>query len=132
MGLIDEIHVRWMGSMEVPSPKRGRPGYRNVDGYSVWVDGNQSQPWMQKRAAIAEAKELGKKLGRKVIVDPSDWRHSEARQRYETVRDEAAAKYGEPGMLTSRWDSYPEPVKAELRSLAREMKPSLPPGTFKG
>jgi len=52
------IHVRYMGQIE-----RGK-NYRWVAGYSVFLDGNPTYPWLPKRDAIALARRIAKERGR--------------------------------------------------------------------
>jgi len=46
------VEVRRVGTMEV-GPRR-----RPVDAYAVVVDGRERQPWLQKRAAEREARDV--------------------------------------------------------------------------
>jgi hypothetical protein len=118
MSLRDEIHVRFMGSIEVPAPRRGRSGYRWVDGYSVWVNGQESQPWTQKREAISEARRLGKNLGQKVIIDGSDWRHQRELENASPLIKLASARGVPLGEAAAMMDV--------------SSSPNLPPGTKRG
>lgn len=47
-----DVEVRRMGPIE-----RGAR-YRHVDGWAVFVDGREQQPWMPKREAVAVAKDI--------------------------------------------------------------------------
>jgi hypothetical protein len=46
------VEAKRVGTMEVRTSKR----VRLVDAYAVFVDGKERQPWLQKRAALAEVK----------------------------------------------------------------------------
>jgi hypothetical protein len=46
--------MKRMGTMEVRSGKR----VRLVDAYAIFEDGKERQPWLQKRAALAELKAI--------------------------------------------------------------------------
>lgn len=37
--------------MEIPAPRKGRPGYRWVEGYQVVINGREMSPYMRKREA---------------------------------------------------------------------------------
>jgi len=54
------IEVRYMGNIE-----RGGH-YRRADGYSVFVDGHETQPWQIKRDAMDRAKRIARDLGCKI------------------------------------------------------------------
>lgn len=58
------IEIRYMGLIEVGShvrrgPRRDpRPSYRWVDGYSVVLNGVETQPWLPRRGALKLARKI--------------------------------------------------------------------------
>lgn len=54
------LEIRYMGHIERGGP---RGGYRLRDGYSVFVDGRETQPWMLKRDAQAHARRIARGCG---------------------------------------------------------------------
>jgi hypothetical protein len=55
-----KVEVVFKGQIEVglANPRNPKPGYRWVDGYSVVIDGIETQPWMTKREAHRLAKKI--------------------------------------------------------------------------
>jgi len=59
------VVIRHMGSLEVARLGRGA---RWVDGWAVWVDGRERQPWMQRREATREARAVVKERTTKGVA----------------------------------------------------------------
>ncbi len=58
-----EEAYHYRGQIEVPSPRRGHPGYAWRDGYSTGEKGSVSYPWMTK----AECRRTARSNGRRAV-----------------------------------------------------------------